>query len=210
MVYINNIFFLYVSESDENIDPLAAIFLLLFLYGLPLAYESYKKYNWPKEGKVGQPLPNKVVFDAINSIWGDKTFIDEFRYILYDEGNINEFIKDIQIETYRGRIWLIINSKDFKPPIILNTIIERITITKQFHNQILKYTLTDQEIDDFKKLLLYILINKEFFNVLKEHIINNKEFKLDDDVLKLDYDELNRKSLKINPWEILGPTRSAP
>ena len=210
MTYINNKILIYISESDENIDPITSILFLLFFFSLIMVHNWYVKNHWPKEGLDGQPLPNKVVFDAINSIWENKTFKDEFRYILYDEGNINDFLKDIQIETYRGLIWLIINSQEFKPPIILYTIIERITNSLQFHNQVLKYNLANHEIDDFKKLLMYILINKEFDNALKEYIINKKEIEPGEDVLKLDYYETNRKSLKINPWEILGPTRSAP
>ena len=194
----------YYSESEEW---LFTIIGFLFLYFIAWAFNKYQQNNWPKEGKKWQPLPNKIVFDAINSIWDDKTFIDEFRYILYDEGNIDVFTKIIELEHSRGYTWAYINEDSSELHPIKIRIIERVINTKQYKNQILKYNLNDKDIDDFKKLFMYIISIRSFRHSIKEFIIKQKEIKQGEDVLKIDYmsNFYTSNSLKINPWEILGP-----
>ncbi len=210
MIYFTNVILLYLSDSDETF---AAIFCLLVIIVWISVDRWYEKNNWPKKGRKGQPLPNKIVFDAINSIWEDKIFIDEFRYILYDEGNINEFTKEIhkchvngEGTHHNGRIWYDVNCTLFEPHSITNRIIERVTKTTQFQNQILKYNLNDKDVDDFKKLFVYIVSKQEFCNIAREYLIKLKIIKPGENVLNLNpYDSLDR-SLKINPWELFGAT----
>jgi hypothetical protein len=208
MIYFTIIILWHFSESDDTTGLIFSVLFLILFYKITRWYE---KNNWPKKGRKGQPLPNKIVFDAINSIWEDKTFIDEFRYILYDEGNINEFTKEIhkchvngEGTHHNGRIWYDVNDTLFEPHSITNRIIERVTKTTQFQNQILKYDLNGKDLEDFKKLFMYIVSKQEFCNIAREYLIKLKIIKPGEDVLNLNpYSNLDR-SLKINPWELLG------
>ncbi len=208
MIYFTNVILWYLSESDETF---AAIFWLLVLIVWMSIDRWYEKNNWPKKGRKGQPLPNKIVFDAINSIWENKTFIDEFRYILYDEGNIHEFTKVIhechvngEGTHHNGRIWYDVNSTLFEPHSITNRIIERVTKTTQFQNQILKYNLNDKDVDDFKKLFMYIVSKQKFCDIAKKYLIKLTTIKPGEDVLKSNRYDYSYLSLKINPWELFG------
>ena len=214
MIYFTNIIPLYLSVSDDTIGSIFTVLLFMLFYKIS---RWYQKNNWPKEGNLskGQPLPNKIVFFAINTIWEDKTFIDEFRYILYDEGDIDEFTKELHQCHYNGegthhlgRIWYDVNDKSFKPHLITLRIIERVANTIQFQNQILKYNLIDKDVDDFKKLFMHVISKREFNDNAIDYIINLKDIKPGQNVLKINYydNSENSRTLKINPWELFGAT----
>ena len=216
MIYFKNIIPLYLSVSDDTITSIFAVLLLILFYKISRWYE---KNNWPEEGNLskGQPMPNKIVFNAINTIWDDKSFIDEFRYILYDEGNLDGCTKEIYLyhvdcegegTRHQGRIWYNINCESYNPPLITLRIIERVANTIQFQNQILKYNLIGKDVDDFKKLFMHVISKREFHDNAIDYIIKLKDIKPGQDVLEIDvygYTEKSR-SLKINPWELLGAT----
>lgn len=216
MKYFMNSNLLYLSEIDEQ----NALFFWITILVVVVVFwlnDKYEKNNWPKEGNLskGQPLPNKIVFFAINTIWEDKTFIDEFRYILYDEGDIDEFTKELHQCHYNGegthhlgRIWYDVNDESFKPHLITLRIIERVANTIQFQNQILKYNLIDKDVDDFKKLFMHVISKREFNDNAIDYIINLKDIKPGQNVLKINYydNSENSRTLKINPWELFGAT----
>lgn len=205
--------------TSENNDIVGAIFLFFLFYAFIKILNWHEENHWPKKGypSKGQPLPNKIVFTAINTLWEDKSFIDEFRYILYDEGNLDRCTKEIHLyhidcdgegTRYQGRIWYNINSASYNPPQITLRIIERVANTNQFQNQILKYNLIDNDIDDFKKLFLHVISKREFHDNAIDYIIKLKDIKPGQDVLKIDQYGISEesRSLKINPWELLGAT----
>lgn len=156
-------------DFSKSIPGIIGFFLAVWFY------RQIDKASPNKKDREGKPLPSKNVFDAIEDIWDDKSFIKDFAKILADEGNFEEIEKQIidsslETVTYEKELWDKVDSPNYRPPSISKRIVEKLMSTDSYKKLARKYKFQKNDEVNFAKLL-YITISKpDFSEVAKTYI----------------------------------------
>ena len=152
-----------ILKEDLGFGLAAAAYLLFISVAVLL-----HRYRRHKKDIDGKPLPGDNVWDAIDAMWKDKSFMKDFAKVLSDEGDFDKIQKQIQAADilpssgHQRELWLQANEPNFRPPAITKRIIKRVMSTQSYKRLSKKFKFTKEDEANFAKLL-YVTISSPFF-----------------------------------------------
>jgi len=156
----------------------AALFLATWVLG-----KLNKDDNYGVDNVSGQPNPPLNVVNAIDDMWFDKAFIKDFAKIINDGGNFDKLSNELEkeIEKVKSKeysysesaIWKLINKTNFQPPSIAKQIVDKLEKTASYKKYVRKYKFQKDDQQMFAKLLLYVIMDKDFTHNAKVFILKN-------------------------------------
>lgn len=130
-------------------------------------------------GRKDRPIPNSNVFDAINAMWDNKSFLKDFAKVLSDEGDIDKLLALVKSLKKSDKadllpkeaIWRQIHSTDFEPHPTAKRIVQKLLKTSSYKGIVKKFKLTKEDEQYFAKLLLVTIMEPEFTLYAKQYIL---------------------------------------
>ncbi len=169
----------FISEGMDSdtmaLVAMGVVYFAAFIWG---------NLTYPKVSRItGKKLPNKNVFQALNSLFTEKSFIKDFQKILYQEGNFDEFQKKVNLQMKKNpktgkdfdalEIWNQTDIADFDKNNVAKRVIQKLLNTSDYKKVEKEYNFTKEDKMDSAKLFYWLISTNKLNRVAKDIVFTN-------------------------------------
>ena len=167
---------------EIKLDMLAIIFIfsllaiLIYFVSKEIRLENIRIGTNMEISKIEISRPPEKVVNAVKSIWRNDNFLLDFKNILNELSIDEKTIKYLIVFKYRdssnieNKHWKLINSEDFIYSKIIDEVIFKVSLTSSFSQIKKEYTLLDEDLKYFCKLLIMYMTLSDFFLISQKWI----------------------------------------